>query len=77
MAIGDAHGLPVAIHTEAAAPAEVSLVEATLEQRLIEEKPLRLIADKAYDSDPLRERLLEQEILLLAPPPRTTQTLLQ
>ncbi|MEO6872879.1 MAG: transposase [Chthoniobacterales bacterium] len=67
MAIGDAHGLPVAIHTEAAAPAEVSLVEATLEQRLIEEKPLRLIADKAYDSDPLRERLLEQEILLLAP----------
>ena len=67
MAIADAHGLPLAIHTEAAAPAEVKLVEATLAARLVEEKPLRLIADKAYDSDPLRERLLEEEILLLAP----------
>ena len=45
----------------------MKLVEATLAARLVEEKPLRLIADKAYDSDPLRERLLEEEILLLAP----------
>jgi transposase len=45
----------------------VTLVEATLEARLVEEAPLRLIADKAYDSDPLRERLLEKEIVLLAP----------
>ena len=67
MAMADAHGLPLAIHIEAAAPAEVKLVEATLAARLVEEKPLRLIADKAYDSDPLRERLLEEEILLLAP----------
>ena len=67
MAIGDARGLPLAIHTEAASPAEVKLVEATLENRLVKEKPLRLIADKAYDSDPLREALLEQDILLIAP----------
>lgn len=67
MALGDAHGLPLAIHTEAAAPAEVTLVQATLEQRLVKEKPLRLIADKAYDSDALREQLLEEDILLLAP----------
>ena len=67
MALGDAHGLPIAIHTEAATPAEVKLVEATLEQRLVKEKPLRIIADKAYDSDPLRERLIEEEMLLLAP----------
>jgi transposase len=67
MALGDAHGLPIAIHTEAAAPAEVKLVQATLQQRLVKEKPLRIIADKAYDSDPLRERLLEEEMLLLAP----------
>jgi len=59
--------LPLAIHTEAAAPAEVKLVEATLQELLVAEKPLRLIADKAYDSDPLRERLLDQEMLLLAP----------
>jgi transposase len=67
MALGDAHGLPIAIYTEAAAPAEVTLVAATLEQCLVKEKPLRLIVDRAYDSDPLRERLLEEEILLLAP----------
>src|SRR5437868_3121567 len=35
MALGDAHGLPIAIHTEAAAPAEVKLVAATLEQCLV------------------------------------------
>ena len=67
MAVGDAHGLPIAIHTTSASPAEVTLVEATLECSLVEEKPLRLIADKAYDSDPLRERLLDQDIVLLAP----------
>jgi hypothetical protein len=78
MALGDAHGLPIAIHTEAAAPAEVKLVEATLAARLMEEKPLRIIADKAYDSDPLREQLLAEEILLLAPHPSwPNQTLLQ
>jgi len=66
MALGDAHGLPIAIHTEAAAPAEVKLVEGTLAARLVEEKPLRIIADKAYDSGPLREQLLAEEILLLA-----------
>ena len=66
MALGDAHGLPISIHTEAAAPAEVKLVEVTLKRRLVKEKPLRLIADRAYDSDPLREQMLEEEILLLA-----------
>ncbi len=45
----------------------MKLVEATLQQLLVAEKPLRLIADKAYDSDPLREALLDQETLLLAP----------
>ena len=58
MAIGDAHGLPIAIHTEAASPAEVTLVEATLRQGFLDEKPACLIADKAYDSDGLREQLL-------------------
>jgi transposase len=67
MAVGDAHGLPLAIHTEAAAPAESKLLKITLQKRLVKEKPLRLIADKAYDSDPLREQLLEQQILLIAP----------
>src|SRR5437773_257258 len=67
MAIGDAHGLPIAIHTETAQAAEVNLVEATLQQRVVKGNPLRLIADRAYDSDRLRERLLSKEMLLLAP----------
>jgi transposase len=67
MAIGDAHGLPIAVHTEAASPAEVKLVGATLHERLIDELPLRLIADRAYDSDPLREQLLKEEVVLIAP----------
>jgi transposase len=71
MALGDAHGLPLAIHTEAASPSEVTLAETTLNKCLVREKPWRLIADKAYDSDPLRKRLLDQEVLLLAPHRRT------
>jgi transposase len=45
----------------------VKLVKATLSKLLVSEKPLRIIADKAFDSDPLREQLLEEEILLVAP----------
>jgi transposase len=67
MAIGDAHGLPIAVHTEAASPAEVKLVSATLQERLVSELPWRLIADRAYDSDPLREQLLEEQVVLVAP----------
>jgi transposase len=67
MAIGDAHGLPVAIHAEAASPAEVNLLEATLDKRFIDELPCRLIADRGYDSDRLRESLLEKDIVLIAP----------
>ena len=67
MAVGDAHGLPIAIHSEAATPGEISLLPETLARRLIKAKPLRLIADKAYDSDPLREQLLQKQMLLLAP----------
>ena len=43
------------------------MVEATLQQRVVKGNPLRLIADRAYDSDRLRERLLSKEMLLLAP----------
>jgi transposase len=43
-------------------------VESTLARiNVRRKKPLRIIADRAYDSDPLRERLLKQNILLIAP----------
>ena len=67
MAVADGAGFPVAVSVGSASPHEVRLVEDTLDQRFIEEKPERLIGDRAYDSDPLDEILAEQGILLIAP----------
>lgn len=53
MAISDGHGLPIAIHVASASPAEVKLVEATLDDRFLAWWPDRLIGDKAFDSDAL------------------------
>ena len=58
MGIADGHGLPLALRTESASPAEVKLVEKTLEQRIVADVPERLIGDKAYDSDRLDEQLM-------------------
>ena len=60
MGIADSHGLPLALRTESASPAEVKLVSQTLEQRVVNEAPERLIGDKAYDSDGLDEELREE-----------------
>ena len=38
----------------------MKLVPATLEARIVAEVPERLIGDKAYDSDPLDEQLLQE-----------------
>ena len=45
----------------------MKLVEETLDKRFTEEKPERLIGDRAYDSDPLDARLHKQAIELIAP----------
>ena len=60
MGIADGHGLPIALRTESASPAEVKLVPATLEARVVADVPERLIGDKAYDSDRLDEQLLRE-----------------
>jgi len=60
MAVADRNGLPVAVCTASASPAEVRLVAQTLEQRFIADIPERLIGDKAYDSDRLDREVLEQ-----------------
>ena len=68
MAVADGNGLPVAVCTDSASPAEVKLVTQTLEQRFIAEVPARLIGDKAYDSDRLDNEVLEQfGIEMIAP----------
>jgi transposase len=67
MAAADRAGLPVAVAVGSAAPHEVSLVASTLEARFVEERPQRLVGDKAYESDPLDERLAKQGIQMIAP----------
>jgi transposase len=60
MAVADGHGLPLALCTESASPAEVKLVSQTIEQRFVADVPERLVGDKAYDSDGLDAQVLEQ-----------------
>ena len=67
MAVADGAGFPVAVSVGSASPHEVVLVEETLDKRFVPEKPERLIGDKAYDSDPLDERLSVQGVMLIAP----------
>src|SRR6202161_2698630 len=68
MAIADGHGLPLAVHVASASPHETNLVEATLDQRFLRETPERMIGDRAYDSDPLDQRIQERYgVQLIAP----------
>ena len=68
MAIGDRHGLPVAIHLASASPYETTLVEATLAQCFTTALPSKLIGDRAYDCDPLDEVLRRRYgVELIAP----------
>ena len=67
LAVADRTGLPLAVRTESATPHEVTLVAATLEDRLVAALPARLIGDRAYDSDPLDAFLRELGIAMIAP----------
>ena len=64
MVLVDGQGLPLGVRLESASPGEATLAEATLAKVKVprpkgrpRHKPKRVIADRAYDSDPLRERL--------------------
>jgi hypothetical protein len=69
--LDNADGLPaVAVCIASASPHnEVTLTGATLSKCFVfNEKPERLIGDKAYDSDPLDERLaLEYGVEMISP----------
>jgi transposase len=74
MGIADGHGLPLALRTESASPAEVKLVQATLEERVVAEVPERLIGDKAYDSDRLDQALMDNYGTEMIAPNRANRT---
>jgi transposase len=64
----DGAGLPLAVGIASASPHEVKVLEATLDEALLDELPERLIGDKAYDSDKLDERLWDERgVRLIAP----------
>jgi len=68
MVVVDGQGIPLGSHLTSASPSEVRLAEQTLESIGPRRKHLlRVIADRGYDSDPLRWRLIDQDVLLISP----------
>ena len=76
MVVVDGQGVPVGHLLHSASTNEVRLAEATLATVRVgrthhagrpRQKPPRIIADKGYDSDPLRQQLAKRGIELIAP----------
>jgi transposase len=75
MVVVDGQGIPLGSTLASASPSEFKLAEETLETVKVprngrgrpKKRPLRLIADKGYDSDPLRKRLKAFKIDLIVP----------
>jgi transposase len=67
MVVVDGQGLPLGSQLAPASPAEVTLAEGTLDAIPAEVQPERVIADKAYDSDPFRQALADRGIELICP----------
>jgi len=81
MVLVDGQGIPLGAQLASASPAEVTLAEATIAAVRVpcwgrgrpRQKPKRVIADRAYDSNPLRDRLHKRGIELLVPHRRNRQ----
>ena len=67
MILADGSGLPLSVDVESASPAEVTLIEPLIDEAVTPYVPVRLIYDRAADSDPLRERLASRGIELVCP----------
>jgi len=75
MVVVDGQGVPLGNHLDSASPNEGNLLEKTISRIAVpragrgrpKQNPRRLIADRGYDSDPLRERLAKKGIELICP----------
>jgi transposase len=75
MVVVDGQGLPVGNLLDSASPAEVTLLEPTLDAMAVprhgpgrpRKQPARVLDDKAWDSDPRRQRLAKRGIELICP----------
>ena len=71
----DGQGLPLGNYLGSATPAKVTLIDKTIDQIAVPQKgrgrprknPQRIIADKGYDSDPLKDCLRRRGIELICP----------
>ena len=74
MVLVDGQGIPLGVRLASASPGEATLAEVALKEVRVprvrgrpRQKPKRVIADRAYGSDPLREWLKKRGIELIAP----------
>jgi transposase len=68
MLVTDGKGTPLGLHVDSASPGEATLLEEVLDDVRVPRTCLQcLIADRAYDSDPLRRTLARRGIRLIAP----------
>ena len=75
MVVVDGQGVPLGSQLTSASPAEVKLAEATLNTIAVprggrgrpQKRPLRVIADRAYDSDKLDEELRSEGVEMISP----------
>lgn len=72
MVVVDGQGVPLGSQLTSATPAEVNFAEPTLASIGVRrgrwaKRPSRVIADRGYDSNPLRLRLQKRGVLLIAP----------
>jgi len=73
--LADGEGIPLGVCITSATPNEVTLAEPTLARVRVPRcgrgrprmRPQRIIADRGYDSDPLRRRLRRRGIELIVP----------
>ena len=79
MVLADGQGTPLGVHVEKASPSEVKLLEAALAngriggRRARRRRPKRLIADRGYDSNPLRALLVRRDIEPIIPARRNNR----
>lgn len=75
MVMASRSGVPLGIHLDSASPAEVRLLETTLADVKVprpgrgrpRSKPKRIVADRGYDADWLRDTLTARGIELICP----------
>jgi transposase len=71
----DGQGIPLGVQLASAKPSEHKLAESTLAQVRVprpgrgrpRKNPRRVVADRGYDSDPMRQRLRKRGIDLIVP----------